>query len=58
MQTSGRGRSEKAMIIIPAGVLLWAIVVVAGGPSQFLRLLNTQLRDVAGFIAGWIGVWL
>ena len=45
------------MIIIPAGVLLWAIIVVAGGPSQFLRLLNGQLRDVAGGIAGWIGVW-
>lgn len=45
------------MIIIPAGVLLWAIIVVAGGPSQFLRVLNSQLRDVGGVIAGWVGVW-
>lgn len=58
METSGRGHSEKAMIIIPAGVLLWAIIVVAGGPSQFLGLLNSQLRNVAGVISGWVGVWL
>jgi hypothetical protein len=57
METSGRGRSEKAMIIIPAGVLLWAIVVVAGGPSQFIRVLNGELRNVSTMITGWVGAW-
>jgi len=57
METSGRGKSEKAMIIIPAGVLLWAIVVVAGGPSQFIQVLNTELRGVAAVITGWVSAW-
>ena len=60
METSGRGQSEKAMIIIPAGVLLWAIVVivvVAGGPGQFVRLLNGELREMAQTVAGWVSVW-
>lgn len=58
MQTSGRWQSEKAMIIIPMGVLLWAIVVVAGGPSQFLGMLNSELRQVAQAIVGWVSIWL
>lgn len=45
------------MIIIPAGVLLWAIVVVAGGPNQFIRVLNTELRGVSAMITGWVGAW-
>ena len=57
METSGRGKSEKAMIIIPAGVLVWAIVVVTGGPSQFIRVLNSELRDVSIMITGWVGAW-
>ena len=57
MQTSGRGKSEKAMIIIPAGILLWAIIVVAGGPNQFVRGLNGELRGVAQTVAGWVGAW-
>ena len=57
MQTSGRGQTEKAMIIIPMGVLLWAIVVVAGGPSQFLGMLNGELRGVAQAIIGWVSLW-
>ena len=57
METSGRGRSEKAMIIIPAGVLLWAIVVIAGGPSQFVQVLNGELRNVSAVISGWVGAW-
>lgn len=57
MQTSGRGRSEKAMIVIPAGVLLWAIVVVTGGPTQFIRVLNSQLRDMSGTIGSWVSLW-
>ena len=57
METSGRGQSEKAMIIIPAGVLLWAIVVMAGGPGQFVRLLNGELREMAQTVAGWVSVW-
>ena len=46
------------MIIIPMGVLLWAIVVVAGGPSQFLGMLNSELRQVAQAIVGWVSIWL
>ena len=45
MQTSGRGSSEKAMIIIPAVVLLFVMVVVTGGPVQFIRFLNNELRE-------------
>lgn len=56
MQTSGRGRSEKAMIVIPAGVLLWAVVVVAGGPTQFIRLLNSQLSAMSSTIGSWVGI--
>ena len=57
MQTSGRGRSEKAMIIIPAGILLWAIVVIAGGPTQFVRMLNTELRNMSTTIGNWVSLW-
>ena len=57
METSGRGKSEKAMIIIPGAVLLWAIVVVAGGPTHFLRMLNAELRDFATVIGGFVSSW-
>lgn len=57
MQTSGRGKSEKAMIIIPVGVLLWAILVVSGGPGQFVGMLNGELRRISQTIAGWVSVW-
>lgn len=57
MEASGRGRSEKAMIIIPAAVLLWAIIIVAGGPGQFLGLLNNELRQMAQTIGGWVSTW-
>lgn len=45
------------MIVIPAGVLLWAIVVVTGGPTQFIRVLNSQLRDMSGTIGSWVSLW-
>ena len=44
------------MIIIPMGVLLWAIVVVTGGPSQFLGMLNHELREMAQTIGGWVSL--
>ena len=45
------------MIVIPAGVLLWAVVVVAGGPTQFIRLLNSQLSAMSSTIGSWVGIW-
>ena len=43
METSGRVGSEKLMIIIPGTVLLFVIVIVTGGPTQFLRTVNFEL---------------
>ncbi len=57
MQTSGRGSSEKAMIIIPAIVLLFVMVVVTGGPVQFVRFLNNELREVSNGIQGMMSRW-
>ena len=57
MEKTGRGASEKAMIIIPAAVLFFTVMVVSGGPTQFIRLVNTQLRHVAAVIGGWVSFW-
>ena len=57
METSGRGRSEKAMIIIPALVGLFAIMIVAGGPVQFVRLVNDELRELSNALVGVLESW-
>ncbi len=57
METSGRGRSEKAMIIIPAVVGLFAMTLVAGGPVQFVRVVNAELRSLASTVIGVLGTW-
>jgi len=57
MQTSGRQRSEKAMIIIPAVVLVFMVMVITGGPKQFIRLLNFELRELASLIGGVASAW-
>ncbi len=57
MEKSGRGASEKAMIIIPAGVLLFVIMIVTGGPVQFVRVVNFELRQVSAAIGNWVSFW-
>ncbi len=57
MEKTGRGSSEKAMIIIPVAVLFFAVMVVSGGPTQFIRLVNTELRHVSAVIGGWVSFW-
>ena len=57
MEKSGRGASEKAMIIIPAGVLLFVIMIVTGGPVHFVRVANSELRQVSAAIGNWVSFW-
>ena len=57
METSGRGSSEKAMIIIPAVVGLFAMTLVAGGPVQFVRVVNSELRSFANAVVDVLGTW-
>lgn len=45
------------MIIIPAVVLLFVMVVVTGGPVQFIRFLNNELREVSNGIQGMMSRW-
>ena len=58
METTGRGRSEKLIIIIPAAGLAFTVVVVAGGPRHFLRLLNGELGQLIGMLRNWVSAWL
>ena len=57
METSGRGSSEKAMIIIPAVVGLFAVTLVAGRPVQFVRIVNDELRSFATAVVDVLGSW-
>ncbi len=57
MEKTGRGASEKAMIIIPAAVLFFVVMAVSGGPIQFIRVVNTELRHVSSVIGGWVSFW-
>ena len=57
MKKTGRGASEKAMIIIPAGVLLFVVMLVTGGPVQFVRIVNSELRQVSNVIGDWVSLW-
>jgi hypothetical protein len=57
MEKTGRGASEKAMIIIPAGVLLFVVMIVTGGPVQFVRVMNFELRKMSSVIGSWVSFW-
>ena len=58
MRTSGRGASEKAMVLIPAGVLLVSMVLFSGGPGRFLKTLNLELGHLYGFVKTWVSTWI
>ncbi len=58
METSGRVGNEKLLIIFPAAVLVFVTVFVTGGPSQFFRLLNSELGKLFDVISAWAGTWL
>ncbi len=58
MKTSGRGASEKAMVLIPAGVLLVSMMLFAGGPARFFRTLNVELQNILGVMKSWVGTWI
>jgi len=45
------------MIIIPAAVLLFMTTLIAGGPRQFIRLLDYELRAVAAAFTAWVSLW-
>ena len=46
------------MVLIPAGVLLVSMMLFAGGPVQFLRILNVELAEVFGFFKQWVTTWV
>ena len=58
MKASGRGASEKAMVLIPAGVLLVSMIVFSGGPGRFLRTLNVELGHLYGFVKTLVTTWM
>ena len=58
MKTSGRGASEKAMVLIPAGVLLVSMMLFSGGPARFLRTLNLELANFLGVVRSWVETWI
>lgn len=58
MKTSGRGASEKAMVLIPAGVLLVSMMLFSGGPSRFFRTLNVELGHLFGYVRSWVETWI
>lgn len=58
METSGRAQSEKAMILIPAAVLFFMVLVITGGPTQFVRLLNNELIKVVSVLSNWVSRWV
>ena len=58
MRTSGRGASEKAMVLIPAGVLLVSMMLFSGGPARFLKTLNLELGHFFGFVRSWVETWI
>ncbi len=58
METSGRVGNEKLLIIFPAAVGLFVIIVVTGGPRQFVRLLNLELGRLFSVVSTWAGTWL
>lgn len=45
------------MIIIPAVVLVWVIVVLAGGPTQFVSALNDELINISNVMTNWVNTW-
>ena len=45
------------MIIIPAGVLLFVVMIVTGGPVQFVRVMNFELRKMSSVIGSWVSFW-
>ena len=53
MDASGSTR-EGWMTFIPLTVLLFIVIYVMGGPTQFVNTVAYWTMDVANYIANWI----
>lgn len=53
MRTSGRALDPIALV--PLLVAVVALVMLAGGPSEFLLAIERLLRNIAVAVAGWFG---
>jgi hypothetical protein len=57
MRTSGQG-SESLLILSAVGVLLGVGVVLAGGPREFLGVVDGALQKLAEGVTQWIRLWV
>ena len=53
MDASGSAR-EGWMTFIPLAVLLFIVIYVMGGPTQFVNVVAYWTMDVATYIVNWI----
>jgi Flp pilus assembly protein TadG len=56
MRTSGVGH-EKFMLLVPLVVALVAGTALAGGPMQFLRVVNDVIDAVATTAMQWLSTF-
>jgi hypothetical protein len=52
VRTSGAGH-ENVMTFAMLGILLGVLVLLAGGPGEFLWLVNITVRDVVQAVSAW-----
>ena len=52
MRTSGRALDPIALV--PLLVAVVALVMLAGGPSEFLLTVERMLRGIAVAVSGWL----
>ena len=50
MRTSGAGR-EGWMTAIPLAILVLVAVVIAGGPEDFLKVMERSLEKIVSWVA-------
>jgi hypothetical protein len=53
MKTSGHG-NDALMMLVPAGVLMGVSVVMAGGPAEALKAMNTIVGDIATVVITFV----
>ena len=53
MDASGSAR-EGWMTFIPLTVLLFIVIYVLGGPTQFVNVVSYWIMDTATYILNWI----
>ena len=53
MDASGSTR-EGWMSFIPLTVLLFIVIYVMGGPTQFISVVVNWVTDIVNYVANWI----